>query len=576
MSQYGARRLIAINSGNYSFANIELTKPVHLAASNNRGKSTLVNSLQFLYIDDFTKMRFGHRNHDDSRRHYFGADRAYLIFECLTPTGIQCMLVRGLSNLRGGQFERYVYDGEFLDADYLDDGNVRFFESVRTRLADRHLTLVRNSDLWQVLAGNLPSDGEKSLPRLNILPLRKRKDYLAFRDVFVRLLSLSNVDARALRQLVIGSHGRQIGERKIDVAAEYKAEFDLAERSEHHLNFIRAAASEIDKGREVRLEIAALTSKFMAVAPRDGLTRLGVTSSLRRKRLRCRRKWPDWNKVAGMRPGRKSHCWSSKVDLRRYLKAAENEFAQLRTSHKKWSAYSIEFIKEMRDKAQHQAIEVAERTQHLDTAGKLDLQTMRNRVQQLRTQLETNRKAVAQWEETAAAELRRAGYSNEEIASSFRVLNPSLLKLIVGDTLTINDLDTILSRIRAIASRIERDIYSDEALTARLSGVPGPDDMMLLDPEHLAKTIAVNEQDLLRHIGRLNAAENQVAERNALNSLRNDHNALCNELAEYDRYTKASRRPCRNRETSGASKLALDEQARGNPEVVGTDSDSGQ
>ena len=317
MSQYGAKRLIAINSGNYSFANIELTKPVHLAASNNRGKSTLVNSLQFLYIDDFTKMRFGHRNHDDSRRHYFGADRAYLIFECLTPTGIQCMLVRGLSNLRGGQFERYVYDGEFLDADYLDDGNVRFFESVRTRLADRHLTLVRNSDLWQVLAGNLPSDGEKSLPRLNILPLRKREDYLAFRDVFVRLLSLSNVNARPLRQLVIGSHGRQIGERKIDVAAEYKAEFDLAERSEHHLNFIRAAASEIDKGREVRLEIAALTSKFMAVAPRDGLTRLGVTSSLRRKRLRCRRKWPDWNKVAGMRPGRKSHCWSSKVDLRR-------------------------------------------------------------------------------------------------------------------------------------------------------------------------------------------------------------------------------------------------------------------
>ena len=72
------------------------------------------------------------------------------------------MLVRGLSNLRGGQFERYVYDGEFREADYLDDGEIRLFDSVKTRLADRHLAQVRNPDLWQVLAGNLPSDDGKA------------------------------------------------------------------------------------------------------------------------------------------------------------------------------------------------------------------------------------------------------------------------------------------------------------------------------------------------------------------------------------------------------------------------------
>src|SRR5437867_1945972 len=101
MNHYGVRRLVAINSGNYVWAEIDVSKPVHLAAPNNRGKSTLVNALQFLYIDDFNRMTFGRRSHDDTRKHYFGNDRCYIVFECLTPTGLQCLLVRSLSNLRG-------------------------------------------------------------------------------------------------------------------------------------------------------------------------------------------------------------------------------------------------------------------------------------------------------------------------------------------------------------------------------------------------------------------------------------------------------------------------------------------
>ncbi len=50
---FGVRRLVAINSGNVQYANLDLSEPVHLAAANNRGKTTLVNALQFLYVDEF-------------------------------------------------------------------------------------------------------------------------------------------------------------------------------------------------------------------------------------------------------------------------------------------------------------------------------------------------------------------------------------------------------------------------------------------------------------------------------------------------------------------------------------------
>src|ERR1035437_9403635 len=113
MTHYGVQKLIAINSGGFVYADLDLSKPVHLVAPNNRGKTTLVNALQFLYVDDVAKMVFGRRSPEDSKRHYFGHDPSYLVFECATPSGIQCLLVRGLGHLRNFAFERYVYEREF-------------------------------------------------------------------------------------------------------------------------------------------------------------------------------------------------------------------------------------------------------------------------------------------------------------------------------------------------------------------------------------------------------------------------------------------------------------------------------
>ena len=110
------------------------------------GKSTLVNSLQFLYVDEMAKMAFGKRTVEDTRQHYFGHTTSYIVFECATPSGTQCLLVRGLGPLRGHQFERYVYQGEYQRADYEDDDRrVIDFERLRTRLANRQLMPVRHS-----------------------------------------------------------------------------------------------------------------------------------------------------------------------------------------------------------------------------------------------------------------------------------------------------------------------------------------------------------------------------------------------------------------------------------------------
>lgn len=540
MSGFGVRRLVAINSGNYEFADIDLSKSVHLAAPNNRGKSTLVNALQFLYIDHFEKMRFGHRNHEDTRRHYFSSDRSYLVFECLTASGTQCMLVRGLGNLRGAHFERYIYGGGFQNADYLaPDGEVLPFEAVRSGLADRGLVQVKVGDLWQALASSLPSENGKEIPRFNILPIRRREEYTTFRDVFVRLLALANVNAAVLRELVIQSHAREVGEQKIDIAAEYKEEFDRVERSESLLAFIRAAGSEIEAGRQRRLEVRMLHDKARNSAPAVWFDAHRCCAFLKADILEqaaaSAGAITDEENVRTKQNGlheRRGEC-------RAAVKSADGEWKKLESDHKKWSGYSAAFLAEMRKNESHLAAQVAEQTRLLAQSKPLDLDSLRRHVQEFGSRLARDRKAIEQWERTAASALRKAGVSDKQLASAFQVANPQLLKSIVGEELTIKDQTALADRIRTLAARIRGGIYSDDAVEIDLAGVGVDKDALLSDLAAKQKQLLIDEQSLRDQEAQLRVGEDRQAAQVRLESLQKEHVESRRELDAYDAHAKA-------------------------------------
>lgn len=540
MSDLGVRRLVAINSGNYEFADIDLSKPVHLAAPNNRGKSTLVNALQFLYIDHFDKMRFGHRNHDDTRRHYFGSDRSYLVFECLTGSGIQCMLVRGLGNLRGAHFERYVYGGEFRSADYLaPDGEILPFEAVRTVLADRGLVQVRVGDLWQALASSLPPENGKEIPRFNILPIRRREEYTTFREVFVRLLALANANAAALRELVIQSHAREVGEQKIDVAAEYKEEFDRVERSESLLKFIHDASIEIDAGRRQRLEAAALREKVKAAAPTVWLDAHRCGAFLNSDISECATALANAVADEGNLIAKKNDLHERRGECRSEVKAAEDEWRKLEADQKKWSGYSDAFIVEMRKNESHLATQVAEQTRLLNQSESLDVDSLRRHVHELRSRLARDRKAVEQWERTAASALRRAGVSEAQLTSAFKIANPQLLKFIVGEDLTIKDQIALADRIRALAARVRSGRYSDDIVEIDLAGVSVDKEALLGDLVAKQKQLLIDEQSLEGHESQLRVGEDRKAAQKQLELLKVRHVELRRDVDAYDAHAKA-------------------------------------
>jgi chromosome segregation ATPase len=237
--------------------------------------------------------------------------------------------------------------------------------------------------------------------------------------------------------------------------------------------------------------------------------------------------------------GKRDESLEALGGLKTAQKSTEAEWSQLQDAHKTWCAYPAEFLKAMRDNVDRMAIDVAEQQQRLEQAKVLDLETLQQHVAGLTRQITTDRRAVEQWERTAAAELRRAGVTDSELDSAFHVVNPDLLKLIVGENLTVKDIGSAVGRIRAVSGRVKNGTYSDESLEADLSGMDGPDPKATRDPEQLKRQIKLKQQELDRQTALLGTAKDQAKARAALEQLRNEYVERRDELARYDAYKKA-------------------------------------
>lgn len=534
--KYGVQRLVAINSGRFLYADVDLSKPVHLSAPNNAGKSTLVNALQFLYVDDVDRMAFARRSVEDTREHYFGADPSYLVFECATPKGTQTLLVRGMGRLRSARFERYVYAGGYSRADFEDEsGTILSFDDVKARLADRALQEVPKVHLWEVLAGRTGLNG-KPLPALGILPVRNRAEYRSFREVFVKLLSLANVNARDLRRLIIACHAPETGKRRIDVAAGYKQHFDRAVRSEEELRFIAAISEMIDRGHELRTRIAARGNQLATQAPRlwdEALTsrqhlgnRLAVLADRRRQARQNRGRSNEALAEANRDLGR----------LQAAFDEALRRLSELDDRHRHWSSYPAEVLDARQKNRTALEDEISRLRRNLDETLELDVSALRRRVADLERQIAADRGLIAAAGKTAAAFLLEHGFRREQLDGIFRILNPALLSQVLDESLTLRDPSRVLARLHDFAARIENGVYADESVEVRLDRVPAPDWEALFDRARLEQEVLVKETDLTAAQERLRVAADREQARRELEARQRELEQRTGEIEAYRRY----------------------------------------
>lgn len=537
---YGVTRVVLLNSGNYLTAEIELDCPIHLAANNNRGKSTLVNSLQFLYISDERKMRFGKRSIDDSKKHYFGDARSYIVYECRTPTGPHCMIVRGRGGMNANRYERYLVEGPFQQSDFVDSKQKLLdFDDIRGQMADRNLVQIRPSELWSTLAAYCPKNAGVAAGRLGLLPIKKRDQYLAFCDVFVRLLSLQDTDARTLRQLVIESHAGDIQERCIDIPSQYREEFSRAERAENELAFVRQASAWINCGVERRRQLDEICTRVQSIAPTITLEASRIQSAFSRIEKSLIGQQEGVTKDLSSAKENERSAIEARGAAKNVLATQEEAWNKVQESHKYWEGYAPAFIEQMRLQVATLNREITRGEDELRQAATFDLAAMRRNVNRLEASVTQDESYLENAEKTFLAALQKHGFSQDEIREVFTIANEDLLKLIVNRDIQIHDKGWIAERMRAVQGNVSGSFYANDAVRIDLTALPQVSSETLFDLPQLKEQIRIDREQLNTEKSRLRTAEDQQEAKRQLETKRREYKKKTAELRDYDDYAAA-------------------------------------
>lgn len=115
----GPIKIILIQAGKYDYAEVDLDGTLQIVGGNNVGKTTLINTLPFLYVDDRSKMSFGRYSLDETLAYYFRSQYSYVLFECRTLRGQAVIGWRGTSKPSGGDPQRFCYLGPYRREDFL-------------------------------------------------------------------------------------------------------------------------------------------------------------------------------------------------------------------------------------------------------------------------------------------------------------------------------------------------------------------------------------------------------------------------------------------------------------------------
>jgi len=256
----GPTRMIVLDAGKYDFADIDLTKPLHLVGPNNIGKTSLISMLQFLYIDKQNQMEFS-SDLRTSRRYYFPNSSSYILFEVHTPSGFMVVGIHGLGPVKQFEFERFCYRGVLNVEDYLSDGTtIRDADIIRMTLASKDYKKLEPNQLREILVGSGTSGID-----LGMLPIRQRKQYEQFRTLFKKLLNLAHLKQDELKDAFLQIYGSGLQQREVDLSGNYGEPYRQFIRKKRDVEdlkksqpMIEVALESVDKREEARSRAAAL------------------------------------------------------------------------------------------------------------------------------------------------------------------------------------------------------------------------------------------------------------------------------------------------------------------------------
>lgn len=490
----GPVRVVLLNAGKYEHADVELDRSLHLAGPNNIGKTTLVHTLQFLYVDDARAMHFADKSLEETRRYYFPGLHSYVLFECLCrDRRFRVVGLRGLGPAKAYAWERFVIDGPYAADDFVDAATQRLREpeAVLARLALKGYRALEPREMRTALIGD-SSDGT---PALGLLPLRNRSDYERFRTLFLHLLRLAHLRQEDLKQLFVQAHAADFRQPEIRLSADFAQSYRTVQRQKREVD----ALTDIEPDARAYLE------------------RHAQRLQLQRERMVCWRSLQSaaiQTREAQLRALQQLTADRGEHELA--LQRGDATLAELRSARdatlKRLGAIDAELAQ--RDELRARFGDVLP---ELESAARDNLSGDAERLRQslssiagrspaaiAREHAERERELAQRSAEQAALADNLAGWLRNRLPPDaldplFRLLNPALLGLAQGRAgIEILDAEALLLRLQSLLAGVQDGCYCDTSTRVALAALPAPALARYADPVALAEAIVGLQRDLER------------------------------------------------------------------------------
>ncbi len=459
----GPRRLILIQSGKYDYAELDLTQPFQLVGVNGLGKTALIATLQYLYLDSQRDMRFGQHSTDDSRRFYFKNDSSFILFECETSLGTVTVGARGLGPAAAYELQRFAWTGAFDRADFIDgDNRPRAWDDVRAILAGKGLQVMTDNAELRRLLGAVDDETNASW---ELVPLADARDYPRFRQTFQRLLQLRDLRQDDLKHLLADCAKLSPSEREIDLAKDFEKELGKINRDRTEVAALRAAATRVKEARELydqeyvsRAIAHAATKELQARHAGYAAWFKAETNALYAVRDESQK---EYTRLEGDQK-KLQREWKDATEACGIVRAKLEAIAQGR---ERYADFMLDVEEQVRDRLSD---EVAGLKMRLSDVPAETVEVLTRQLAEQQTQLtqrETSLKGIHQLFITWL----RSRLPEEDIARVGSLFDRRVLESAVDEQVSIRDEVELLRRLRAAAKRCDPRGYEDDAVMIEFS-----------------------------------------------------------------------------------------------------------
>jgi energy-coupling factor transporter ATP-binding protein EcfA2 len=460
---YGPRKIVLINAGRYDYAEIELGGAIQLVGPNNTGKTTLINTLQFLYLDDRRHMDFGSYSEDQTRSYYFPNQFSYVLFEVLGAQGLHVIGWRGQSRISGGEPERFVVSGRFDQSDFLDESyQVREPKAVNARLALKDYAPLRTAQEYRE-ALLLSTRGEAK--GFGVVALRDNDRYSQFRDTLKNLLSLNTISQDQMRDQLLMMADLQKSGYALDVRQLFGDDYDRILRLKEKLVRFKRSQRDVELVVETFNKLEAirdeLCSRWRDLQAKRKEFEADRRSRIERVASEAGQTTTQIEKVLTAVQNHRSRC----VQLAEKRGGVQTKLNMIVEQGKDFEGFLESFARTALKNTQDE-IRVLQR--QLEESEDGDRCRAEHNISKHTELVNRTQRAIENFDHALCSFLRQR-FSDEELSDLIRLFNFDILEQPLGpQNVSLRNPDVFISNLKHVTQRIRRGVYRDETADIHL------------------------------------------------------------------------------------------------------------